>query len=134
MYEVKNTFNEQHSYIFRIKGNLYTKKLFNHKSKKKFHVSPFWDMSANYNFKLRLPEKNFFLEIKMSKNKKIFSAFLKTYYKKINEKNLFFKLLKYPFLNIKVVFGIHYEALKIFLKGGKYYKKPTLKQKLTIIK
>ena len=50
-YEVKNTFNEQHTYIFKIKDN----EKIEQKCKKKFYVSPFMDMETYYNFKLLNP-------------------------------------------------------------------------------
>ena len=46
-YEVKNTFNEQHTYIFKIKNN----EEIIQKCRKKFYVSPFMDMETFYNFK-----------------------------------------------------------------------------------
>ena len=51
-YEVKNTFNEQHTYIFKIKDN----EEIAQKCKKKFYVSPFMDMETYYNFKLLNPD------------------------------------------------------------------------------
>ncbi len=42
MYEVKNTFGEQHTYIFKTKDNNLIK---NH-CDKKFHVSPFMDLNS----------------------------------------------------------------------------------------
>ena len=46
IYEVKNTFGEQHTYIFRIKDS----ELINNSCTKKFHVSPFIEMKCNYKF------------------------------------------------------------------------------------
>jgi DUF1365 family protein len=53
-YEVKNTFNEQHTYIFKVTNN----DKIEQKCKKKFYVSPFMDMNTHYNFKLLNPKKN----------------------------------------------------------------------------
>jgi DUF1365 family protein len=39
LYEVKNTFGEQHAYVFKIKHD---QKLLQHNCSKKFHVSPFY--------------------------------------------------------------------------------------------
>ena len=52
-YEVKNTFNEQHTYIFKNKG----KDKIEQTCKKKFYVSPFMDMETWYDFKLIRPDK-----------------------------------------------------------------------------
>ena len=47
LYEVKNTFDEQHTYVFRSKSS---SKLIFHKCNKKFYVSPFIEMKTFYNF------------------------------------------------------------------------------------
>ena len=48
LYEVKNTFNEQHTYIFKAKS----KDVISQTCKKKFYVSPFMDMETYYKFDL----------------------------------------------------------------------------------
>ena len=50
-YEVKNTFGEQHTYIFETKDQ----KLIKNKCDKKFYVSPFIDMECEYNFSVTKP-------------------------------------------------------------------------------
>ena len=52
-YEVKNVFNEQHTYVFKINNN----ENIEQKCKKKFYVSPFMDMETHYNFKLTNPKE-----------------------------------------------------------------------------
>ena len=61
-YEVKNTFNEQHTYIFKIKNN----DEITQKCKKKFYVSPFMDMETYYNFKLINPNNKLSVFIKQT--------------------------------------------------------------------
>ena len=136
IYEVKNTFNEQHAYVFKVNDNSLKKKYFKHSCKKSFHVSPFWDLNANYNFTINRPYDKFYSSIVMKKKeKKIFQAVLNCHYKELSIKNLLFFLIKYPFLTVKVVLVIYFEALKIFLfKKGKYFKKPVLKSNFTFIK
>ena len=66
-YEVKNTFNEQHTYIFKIKDN----EEIIQKCKKKFYVSPFMDMETYYNFKLLDPKDKLSVFIKQTDTKGI---------------------------------------------------------------
>ena len=61
-YEVKNTFNEQHTYIFKIKDN----EKIEQKCKKRFYVSPFIDMETYYNFKLLNPEEKLSIFIRQT--------------------------------------------------------------------
>ena len=53
LYEVKNTFGEQHTYIFKIEND----NLLQHNCEKKFHVSPFIEMNCNYFFKILKPSE-----------------------------------------------------------------------------
>jgi Uncharacterized conserved protein len=51
LYEVKNTFGEQHTYIFKAEND----NLLQHNCEKKFHVSPFIEMNCNYFFRILKP-------------------------------------------------------------------------------
>ena len=50
----KNTFNEQHTYVFSASSH---SNLILHKCDKKFYVSPFMEMKTFYNFRLLNPGK-----------------------------------------------------------------------------
>ena len=52
LYEVKNTFGEQHTYIFKVDSD---QNLYQHNCSKKFHVSPFIEMNCKYFFRLLKP-------------------------------------------------------------------------------
>ena len=52
LYEVKNTFNEQHTYVFPTSPS---SNLIIHRCDKKFYVSPFIEMKTFYNFRLLKP-------------------------------------------------------------------------------
>ena len=53
LYEVKNTFGEQHTYIFKVEND----NLLQHNCEKKFHVSPFIEMNCNYFFRILKPSE-----------------------------------------------------------------------------
>ena len=61
LYEVKNTFNEQHTYIFQVKNN---SKIITQSCNKKFYVSPFMEMETSYNFRLSEPKETLSVFIK----------------------------------------------------------------------
>ena len=122
IYEVKNTSNEQHTYIF--KGNANSKDFnLKHKCSKQFYVSPYIEMDANYKFINRMFEKQININIDLydKNNKKVLTASQHGRFVDLNAKNML-KFLSYnPLLGFKVIIGILYEALKINIKGGKYY-------------
>ena len=119
-YEVKNTFNEQHTYIFKIKDN----KKIEQKCKKKFYVSPFMNMNTFYNFKLLNPNKKLFVSIKqLDKRGSILRAIQKGERKKLCLKQLIINFFKYPLMTIKIITAIHFEAFLLWKKGAVYRKR-----------
>jgi len=117
MYEVKNTFNEQHTYVFKVKSN----NEISQKCKKKFYVSPFMDMETQYEFKLLNPDENLSVLIKQSdKNGIVLTAVQKGTKKEFNMKQLLVNFVLYPLMTLKIIGAIHYEALRLWKKGAKY--------------
>ena len=43
--------------------------------------------------------------------------------KKLNSKNLILSYITHPLMTLKIIGAIHYEALKLWLKGIKFVKK-----------
>ena len=41
----------------------------------------------------------------------------------LNEKNLLFYFISHPFMTFKIIAAIHYEALKLWIKGIKLVRK-----------
>ena len=119
-YEVKNTFNEQHTYIFKIKNN----EEIIQKCRKKFYVSPFMDMETYYNFKLLNPNDKLSVFIKQTDSNGLILTATQTGDKKeFSFKQLAINFLKYPLMTIKIIGSIHYEALLLWKKGAIYRKR-----------
>ena len=119
-YEVKNTFNEQHTYIFKIKDN----EEIAQKCKKKFYVSPFMDMETYYNFKLLNPNDKLSVFIKQTDSiGTVLTATQTGEKKEFSSKQLMFNFFKYPLMTIKIISSIHFEALLLWKKGAIYRKR-----------
>ena len=120
LYEVKNTFGEQHTYIFKTDDN---KTIINNCSKK-FHVSPFIEMECHYYFRVLKPSYKISVIIDQSdKDGKLLYASQDGNARKLNEKNLLISYISHPLMTFKIIVAIHYEALKLWLKGIKFVKK-----------
>ena len=119
-YEVKNTFNEQHTYIFKVNdSNIVTQKC-----KKKFYVSPFMNMDTYYNFRLLNPDDKLSVSIEQTDKKDtILNAVQTGERKDFNLKQLVVNFFKYPLMTIKIISAIHFEALLLWKKGAKYKKR-----------
>ncbi len=121
LYEVKNTFGEQHTYVFKIdKDN----QLLEHSCKKKFHVSPFIEMNCLYYFKILKPTDKLSVVINQNDdNGKLLFASQDGLKNELNNKNLMISYISNPLMSFKIIGGIHFEAFKLWIKGIKLVKK-----------
>ena len=121
LYEVKNTFNEQHTYIFNVKNN---QNLIQHNCRKKFHVSPFIEMNCNYFFRLLRPGEKISVVIdQYQENEKILFASQDGKRANFTSSELIKSYLKHPLMTFKIIVAIHFEAFKLWIKGIRFIKK-----------
>ncbi len=121
LYEVKNTFNEQHTYVFSVSPS---SNLILHKCNKKFYVSPFMEMKTFYNFRLLKPAKILNVFIKQGDEEgTLLTACQIGQRVEMSSKNLLFQFLKHPLMSFKVILAIHFEALRLWIKGVKLVKR-----------
>ena len=131
LYEVKNTFGEQHTYFFKVENQ---NKLIQNNCSKKFHVSPFIEMNCNYFFKILNPAQKLSVIIDQYDQKgKILFASQDGERSDLTSKNLMKSYLKHPLMTFKIISAIHFEAFKLWMKGIKFIKKKfKIKNNLTI--
>ena len=129
-YEVKNTFGEQHTYIFKAQDE----KTVQNKCKKKLYVSPFIEMDCEYHFKTLNPREQLSVVINQNdKDGKLLFASQDGISKDFNNKNLILSYLTHPLMTFKIIGAIHYEAFKLWAKRIKLIaKKIKLKNNITI--
>ena len=121
LYEVKNTFGEQHTYIFKVDND---QKLYQHNCSKKFHVSPFIEMNCKYFFRLLKPgEKISVIIDQYQTDEKILYASQDGQRVDFNTKELIKSYFKHPLMTFKIISAIHFEAFKLWAKGIKFIKK-----------
>ena len=121
LYEVKNTFGEQHTYIFRVNDD---KNLYQHNCLKKFHVSPFIEMDCKYFFRILKPgEKISVIIDQYQTDEKILYASQDGKRVDFSTKELIRSYISHPLMTFKIISAIHYEAFKLWVKGIKFIKK-----------
>lgn len=121
LYEVNNTFGETHIYAAATPNNGKNK----HDTDKAFHVSPFFDVSGTYEFTLKRTDDQLSLIIATRKGG------LQSHVATISANaspattGAFIKLaLTKPISSLGVSAAIHWQALKLWVKGAKYHSKP----------
>ena len=121
LYEVKNTFNEQHTYVFPVEKN---SKIITQNCNKRFYVSPFIEMETAYNFRLAEPKETLSIFIKQTDREGILLSACQIGRKEdISTKQLLINFLRHPMMTVKIIMAIHFEALRLWGKGVKLVKK-----------
>jgi DUF1365 family protein len=115
IYEVGNTYGERHCYVAPADPE---NGMVRHACDKAFYVSPFLPMDCRYNFRARVPGKVLSLLIReTSDNEPVLDAWFTGQRRPLSDRTLLRLGLAVPFLTLKVIAGIHWEAMKLWLKG-----------------
>jgi len=119
IYEVNNTFSEQHRYVIPVEQAPKARVL-KHGCPKEFYVSPFFPENGHYEFALKTPAEDVALTIKLeSEGRHSLNASFVGKRLEMTAGNLFSCYASTPLIGIKVIAAIHWEALKLWLKGNK---------------
>jgi DUF1365 family protein len=122
LYEVNNTFGQRHSYLLPVRGDAAH---ITQTCGKMFHVSPFMDMDLSYQFRVSLPGERIGVFITASDAEGVVLAAGFTGRRQaLTDAALLRAVLVMPLQGAKVVLGIHWEAMKLWLKGLKLRPAP----------
>jgi len=129
LYEVHNTFGDAHSHL-AIVGNgvdgVAGVRLPKHGFDKTLHVSPFFDQIGRYRITLVPPGDDYSIVIEYldDEGAKLLTASQDGRRVELTTRSLLKQLFTSPLLTLKVVGGIHWEAIKLWRKGAKYRPVP----------
>jgi uncharacterized protein len=115
IYEVHNTYEERHAYVLPVGED---QKLVRHGCPKAFYVSPFLTRDCRYSFRIRPPADDVAIAIHEEEGgAPILNASFAGARRALTDRALARMLLRYPLMTLKVVFAIHFEAVRLMLKG-----------------
>jgi uncharacterized protein len=123
--EVGNTFREMKLYLLR-QEELNADMTFSKIIPKHFYVSPFSRPDLNFDFRLKIPGDT--LDIKIDDRdgeEKVFISTLTGKRVELTNRNLGWFTLKYPLVTLKVIFLIHWHALRLWRKRVPFHRKAT---------
>lgn len=125
IYEVRNTFGERHTYVAPILEGEQSHGRIRQERDKLFYVSPFIGMKMRYHFRITPPDQNLTLRIlEHDEDGPLLSATFSGVRHPLNTKNLLKAFFQVPLQTLKIVSGIHWEALKLWKKGAQFHKRP----------
>jgi DUF1365 family protein len=93
---------------------------------KEFHISPFMDMDISYQWEFTDPgESVHVLMTSYERGEFIFDAELTMDRREMTGPELSRMLMKYPFMNMKIIGAIYWQALLLRVKGARFYTHPS---------
>ena len=125
LYEVSNTFGDWHGYLLRVDADEAAEPI-RQSAEKVFHVSPFMPVDGRYQFTLRAPAERLLLTIRHQDKDGNDRMIARHSAKRsdLTARTLAQAVLRHPLMTVKVIAAIHWEALRLWLKGASYHAKP----------
>jgi DUF1365 family protein len=132
LYQVHNTFGQRHSYLIPVDNK--PGEPLEQCCLKAFYVSPFMDMDIAYRFRVQPPQERVALVIEGSDAQgPVLIASLAGERHSLTDAALLRAFLSFPLMTLKVVAGIHWEALKLWIKGMRLRPRPSAPSSITIV-
>ncbi len=123
LYEVRNTFGESHTYVIASPEDHGS--AIRQRCAKRFYVSPFLGMDMRYDFSVIEPEATVRVIVRGSDSSgDLIVASLLGQRAALTDLALLKLLFTHPLMTLKVTLGIHWEALRLWLKGVRLQPKP----------
>lgn len=121
VYEVNNTFGQTHAYVIPAAGQDRETQ----RAAKRLYVSPFYRVEGDYRFDIAAPGETFDMRIvKAVDGKPDFVATQTARREILTDQRLAALFWSIPLMTLKVVAAIHWQALRLWLKGAPFGPRP----------
>jgi hypothetical protein len=121
IYEVRNTFGEKHSYLIPAAPDAVIRQ----ECDKDFFVSPFMDMDLTYGFRIGAPGPAVSVGVDVSDHDGlVLKAAFAGRRVEMSDHAIWRAWIRHPWMTLGVLAAIHWEALKIWLKGEPLRPRP----------
>ena len=125
IYEVRNTFGDIHCYALPIRPGEISAAGVRQQQDKLFYVSPFIAMTMRYHFRVSPPGDNVKLRILQTDGEgPLLAATFNGRRRALTTAALLRSFVSLPLVTVKIVAAIHWEALRLWLKGARLVPRP----------
>lgn len=125
IYEVTSTFGVRHAYVIPVAAEDAARGVIDQGAAKALYVSPFIGMEMDYAFHGKAPDATLALRIDgLDAEGVLITAHMAGARVALTDRAILAVCAAMPLLTLKVVAGIHWEALKLFLKGVRLTRQP----------
>lgn len=125
VYEVTSTFGVRHAYVIPVPAEDQTAGLIRQGAAKALYVSPFMGMEMDYAFRGHAPSDRLDMSIDGRDGEGVLiTATMSAERRPLDDKALSAAALALPLMTLKVVLAIHWEALKLWIKGVGLTRQP----------
>ncbi|MFV8783716.1 DUF1365 domain-containing protein [Microbulbifer sp. SA54] len=121
--DVHNTpWNERHGYVLDCRQGSSVQKA---EFAKEMHVSPFMPMAQQYQWRSTTPREHLSVYLQnLEQGDKVLDATLVLHREELSRKTMLRILIQYPFMTVKVVAAIYWQAMKLWLKRVPVFTHP----------
>jgi hypothetical protein len=125
IYEVRNTFGDIHAYALPAKPAEVSEAGIRQAQDKLFYVSPFIEMAMRYHFRVSPPGERVKLRIlETDREGPVLAATFNGRRRALTTAALLRSLVSLPLVTFKIVAAIHWEALRLWIKGARLAPRP----------
>lgn len=125
IYEVRNTFGDIHAYVLPVKPTQISDAGIRQQHDKLFYVSPFIDMAMRYYFRVMPPAEGVKLRIlETDRTGPLLAATFNGRRRALTTPALLWSVFSLPLVTLKITAAIHWEALRLWLKGARLVPRP----------
>ena len=134
IYEVRNTFGDIHAYALAVQPGELSNAGLRQEQEKLFYVSPFIEMAMRYRFRVSPPQAQVKLRIlETDREGTLLAATFIGTRRGLTNAALLRAFFALPLVTFKIVAAIHWEALRLWLKGARLVNRPDAATANTIL-
>jgi uncharacterized protein len=120
IYEVRNTFGEMHHYVLPVGKEQRGAPMIRQQQEKLFYVSPFIADAMRYHFRVSPPGERLQIHIlEADANGPLLAATFSGRRRPLGSRALLAAAVLLPLVTFKIIGAIHWQALRLWLKGAK---------------